>query len=62
MAIDFVPNAPKILDCKINPLTVVEQERLKQYIKAELEKKFIRPSKSPIASPPFFVGKKDGKL
>ena len=61
MTIDFVENAPKIMDCKIYPLTLDEQEKMKEYIHTELEKKFIRHSKSPIASPPFFVGKKDGK-
>ena len=61
MTIDFVENAPKIMDCKIYPLTLDEQEKMKEYIHTELEKKFIRHSKSPIASPLFFVGKKDGK-
>ena len=61
MMIDFMENAPKIMDCKIYPLTLDEQEKMKEYIHTELEKKFIRHSKLPIASPPFFVGKKDGK-
>jgi hypothetical protein len=61
LTIDFVENAPKIMDCKIYPLTIIEQEKMKEYIHTEMEKNFLRHSKSPIASPPFFVGKKDGK-
>jgi hypothetical protein len=39
-----------------------EQGKLREYIKENLEKGYIRPSKSPYSSPFFFVGKKDGKL
>jgi hypothetical protein len=49
-----------MLDCKIYPLTLVEQGKLEEYIKENLEKGYIRPSKSQYSSP-FFVGKKDGK-
>ena len=62
IAIDLTSNAPKTLDCKIYPLTFQEQEKLDEYIKENLEKGYIRPSKSQYASPFFFVGKKDGKL
>jgi hypothetical protein len=51
-----------MLDCKIYPLTLVEQGKLKEYIRENLEKGYIRPSKSQYSSPFFFVGKKDGKL
>ena len=60
--IDFTEDAPKVLDCKIYPLTQGEQGKLEEYIKENLEKGYIRPSKSQYASPFFFVGKKDGKL
>jgi hypothetical protein len=60
--IDFTEDAPKILDCKIYPLTLTEQGKLDEYIKENLEKGYIRPSKSQYSSPFFFVGKKDGKL
>jgi hypothetical protein len=50
------------LDCKIYPLMLMEQEKLDEYIKENLEKGYIRPSKSQYLSPFFFVGKKDGKL
>ena len=62
IAIDFTEDAPKILDCKIYPLTLGEQGKLEEYIKENLEKGYIRPSKSQYSSPFFFVGKKDGKL
>jgi hypothetical protein len=61
LTIDFIEGAPKIMDCKIYPLTLSEDEKMREYIRTELEKRFIRHSKSPICSPPFFVGKKDGK-
>ena len=62
IAIDLTPDPPKTLDCKIYPLTFQEQEKLDEYIKENLKKGYIRPSKSQYASPFFFVGKKDGKL
>jgi hypothetical protein len=61
IAIDLVEGTPKTLDCKIYPLTMVEQGKLKEYIKENLEKGYICPSKSQYSSPFFFVGKKDGK-
>ena len=54
---DFIPK-----DCKVYPLTVLEQAKLDKFLKENLEKGYIRTSKSPMASPFFFVDKKDGKL
>jgi len=54
---DFIPK-----DCKVYPLTAPEQAELDKFLKENLEKGYIRPSKSPMASPFFFVDKKDGKL
>ena len=54
---DFVPK-----DCPIYPLSLPEQTKLQEFIDDNLKKKYIRPSKSPMASPFFFVDKKDGKL
>ena len=62
IAINFTEDAPKSLDCKIYPLTVAEQRQLDDYIKENLEKGYIQPSKSQYLSPFFFIGKKDGKL
>src|ERR1700733_1366311 len=62
ISIDLIEGAPQTLDCKIYPLTQEEQGKLEAYIRENLEKGYIRPSKSKYASPFFFVGKKDGKL
>jgi hypothetical protein len=43
-------------------LTPEEQIELDKFVKENLEKGYIRPSQSPMASPFFFVKKKDGKL
>ena len=43
-------------------LTPEEQKELDAFLKENLEKGYIRPSKSPMATPFFFVKKKDGKL
>ena len=61
-AIDLLPNAPQTLDCKVYPLAPGEQVALDAFLKEHLLKKYIRRSKSPYASPFFFIKKKDGKL
>ena len=43
-------------------LTPQEQIELDKFFKENTEKGYIRPSQSPMASPFFFVDKKDGKL
>ena len=43
-------------------LTPAEQIELDKFLKGNLEKGYIRPSQSPMASPFLFVNKKDGKL
>src|SRR5271155_5491685 len=54
---DFVPT-----DCKVYPLTLPEQDEMNKFIDKNLAKEYIQPSTSPMASPLFFVDKKDGKL
>jgi hypothetical protein len=44
------------------PLSVLKQVELDVFIKEHVETRHICPSKSPWASPFFFVKKKDGKL
>ena len=61
-AIDLKPNAPSSLNCKIYPLTAQEKEVLRKWLDKELKKGYITKSKSPYASPFFFIKKKDGKL
>src|SRR3954462_784149 len=59
--IELVPGAQPI-DFKIYPLSLEEQKQLDEFLKENLESGSIRPSKSPMASPFFFIKKKDGKL
>ena len=54
---DFRPR-----DCKTYPLTPREEAALTEFLTENLAKGYIRPSKSPMASPVFFVNKKDSKL
>ncbi len=61
-AIELLPDAPKSFDCKIYPMTTGEEDLLREFISEQLAKGYIRPSKSPYASPFFFIKKKDGKL
>jgi hypothetical protein len=51
-----------MVDCKIYPLNPSEQKQLDEFLKEQLETGRIQPSKSPMASPFFFVKKKDGTL
>ena len=60
-AIELSPDAsPK--GCKVYPLSVPEQKELDVFLKENLDSGRIQQSKSPMASPVFFVKKKDGKL
>jgi len=59
-AIDLKTNfIPK--DCKIYPLSPKEQKEQDKFLEENLRKGYIWPSKSPMASPFFFVSKKDSK-
>ena len=52
----FVPKKRKIY-----PLSRVKREEVQEFVKDQLKKRYIRPSKSPQTLPVFFVPKKDGK-
>ena len=52
----FVPRKRKVY-----PLSREEREEMREFVKEQLRKGYIRPSKSPQTAPVFFVGKKDGK-
>ena len=54
---DFVPKSFKTYN-----ITPAEQIELDKFLKENLDKGYIRPSQSPMASHFFFVTKKDGKL
>ena len=46
---------------KVYPLSREEREEVRKFVKEQLRKGYIRPSKSLQVAPVFFVGKKDGK-
>jgi len=60
-AIELIPGAePK--SSKVYPLSPLEQAELDAFLEKNLCTGRIRPSKSPIAAPVFFIKKKDGSL
>ena len=60
-AIELVSGAePKL--SKVYPLSLLEQEELDAFLEENLYTRQIRPSKSPIAAPVFFIKKKDSSL
>ena len=61
-AIEFEEGAKLPKPAKIYPLSPKERNSLDEWIDEELRKGYIRPSKSPIAAPFFFVKKHDGSL
>jgi hypothetical protein len=54
---DFVPR-----NCKVYSLSLIEEKKINKFIDENLCKGYIGPSKSPMASPFFFIRKKDRKL
>jgi len=59
--IELVPGSePK--SSKVYPLSPVEQKELDSFLEENLCTGRIRPSKSPITAPVFFIKKKDGSL
>jgi len=60
-AIELIPGSePK--SSKVYPLFLVEQKELDAFLEENLRTGRIRPSKSPMAAPVFFIKKKDGSL
>ncbi|KAF8642428.1 hypothetical protein AX16_009504 [Volvariella volvacea WC 439] len=51
--------ALKTINCKVYNLFTPKQKALEEFLKENLETSRIRPSKSPMASPFFFIKKKD---
>jgi len=52
----FIPRKEKVY-----PLSREEREEVREFVKEQLRKSYIQPSKSSQTAPVFFVGKKDGK-
>ena len=61
-AIDLKPDTPTTLDCKVYPLSLGEDDALQTFLSENLDKGYIRPSKSPYAFPFFFIKKKNSDL
>jgi len=61
-AIELKPSVPSTLPGKIYALSQLELQELQKFVKEHLAKGYIRPLKSPYATPFFFIKKKDGKL
>jgi hypothetical protein len=61
-AIDLKPETPETIQSKVYPMPLNEQGELDWFLEENLRKGYIAPSKSPIASPVFFIKKKDRKL
>ena len=59
--IDLKPES-RPFSTKVYPMSQIEQKELNDFLEENLSSGRIRPSKSPMASPVFFVKKKDGKL
>ena len=60
-AIELVPDT-QLFSTKVYPLALVEQKQSDDFLKENLKSRCICPSKSPMASPVFFIKKKDGSL
>ena len=52
----------KTFSTKVYPLAPVKQKQLDEFLEENLKSQHIHPSKSPMASPVFFIKKKDGSL
>jgi hypothetical protein len=61
-AIDLEPDAVMHWKVKLYPMSPTEQVELDKWLEENLAKGYLRPSKSPMASPVFFIKKQDGKL
>ncbi len=54
-SIELKPDAPETIHSKVYPMPLNEQEELDRFLDENLQKGYIAPSKSPMASPVFFV-------
>jgi hypothetical protein len=61
LSIDLLLGAPKEIDCKVYPLSRMEQDQLRMFLAEEEEKGYIYQGSSPYTAPVFFIGKKDSK-
>jgi hypothetical protein len=57
----MLPGAPKEIDCKVYPLSWIEQDQLRIFLTEEEEKGYIYKGSSPYTAPVFLIGKKDSE-
>src|SRR5882724_3641885 len=60
-AIKLIPDASNF-STNVYPISPVKQKQLGEFLDENLKSQHIQPSKSPMASPVFFIEKKDGSL
>ena len=61
-AIDLEPDAVQKWKIKLYPMLPNERLELDKFLTEHVQKGYLVPSKSPMASPVFFIKKKDGTL
>jgi Reverse transcriptase (RNA-dependent DNA polymerase) len=61
-AIKLIPGAPEMINCKVYPLTIAEQDVTKRFLEENEQLGYIEKTDSPWSSPRFFIKKKDGTL
>ena len=59
--ITLKPNAPDTINCKVYPLDPKQRVTMCKWLDDMLERRYLRPSKSPITSSMFYIPKKDGE-
>ena len=60
-AIDLEPDTVKHWKTKSYPMPLAEQEELDKFLTEHITKGYLVPSKSPMASPVFFIKKKEDR-
>jgi hypothetical protein len=61
LTINLLLGALHEIDCKVYPLSRVEQDQLRTFLQEEEEKGYIYKGSSPYTAPVFLIGKKDSK-
>ena len=61
MTIKFHPDAPRVINCKVYPLSGTDRETIIAWLEQEEALKRIFKGASPVTSPTFLIGKKDSK-
>jgi hypothetical protein len=61
-AIKLIPGAPEMINCKVYPLTLAEQEAMKVFLEENERLGYIEKMDSPWSLLWFFIKKKDGTL